>query len=212
MRVAVFGATGGIGRLVVERLRLEGHDVVAYIRNPATLASDPPRLEVVVGQLSERSQVTRAVRGADAVISALGPSLRLGSRGTPVADGTRAIVSAMADVGVRRYVGLATTSIPDVRDRRTVRARATPLVARLVFPNAVTELVGMSAAVTGADLDWTVARITNPTNQPARGTLRVGFLGRDQVGWSMSRADIAAFLVGQLGDRAYVGSAPVISN
>lgn len=70
----------------------------------------------------------------------------------------------------------------------------------------------MTAAVTGSELDWTLARITNPTDRPAKGTLRVGFLGRDRVGWTMTRADIAAFLVGQLSDKTYLRAAPAISN
>jgi len=79
-----------------------------------------------------------------------------------------------------------------------------PVLARAMFPNGLTELGGMTAAVTGSDPAWTVAGITNPTDKPARGTLRAGFLGRDKVGSSMSRADIAAFLVGQLSSPQYV--------
>jgi hypothetical protein len=86
------------------------------------------------------------------------------------------------------------------------------VVARLAFPNALTELVGMTEAVARSDLDWTLARITRPTDRPARGTLRAGFLGRDKVGWAMARADIAAFLVAQLTDATYRRAAPAISN
>ena len=65
--------------------------------------------------------------GAGAVISALGPSLRRGSTGTPITDGTPNIVSAMDTAGVRRYVGLATPSVADPRDRPTLKAKALPI-------------------------------------------------------------------------------------
>ena len=42
--------------------------------------------------------------------------------------------------------------------------------------------------------------------------MRSGFLGRDRVGWAMTRADIAAFLIGQLDDETYLQAAPAISN
>jgi nucleoside-diphosphate-sugar epimerase len=212
MKVTVFGATGAIGRLVVERLLHDQHDVVAYVRTPTKLALTHPRLSVVVGELSDPTQVAAAVRGADAVISALGPSLRRGATGTPVADGTRTVVGAMDAAGVRRFVGLATPSVPDPRDRPTLKARVLPVLARVLFPNALTELVAMTAAVTGSDLDWTIARITNPTDAAAKGTLRVGFLGRDTVGSSMARADIAGFLVDQLASTEYRQALPAISN
>jgi hypothetical protein len=70
----------------------------------------------------------------------------------------------------------------------------------------------MTAAVTGSDLDWTVARISRPTNGPAKGTLRAGYLGRDSIGWAMTRADIAAFLAGQLADTTFARALPAISN
>lgn len=87
-----------------------------------------------------------------------------------------------------------------------------PVVAGLLFPNALIELVGMTTAVTQSDLDWTIARITRPTGGKPKGSVRAGFLGRDKVGSVMSRADIAAFLVAQLADETFSRAAPAISN
>ncbi|NUS14197.1 MAG: SDR family oxidoreductase [Streptomyces sp.] len=98
-------------------------------------------LTVVAGQLSDRDAVEQAVSGADAVISALGPSLKRSTTGTQVTDGTRGIVRAMERQHVSRFVGLAT-----------------PSLAGLMFPNALAEMKGMTAAVTASDLDYTIAR------------------------------------------------------
>jgi hypothetical protein len=124
--------------------------------------------------------------------------LKRGVTGTPVADGTRTLVKAMEASGVRRFVGLATPSVADERDRPTLKAKVLPVMARLMFPNALIELIGMTEAVTGSDLDWTIGRITSPNDKPPKGTIRTGFLGRDKVGSAMTRADIATFLVRQL--------------
>jgi len=212
MKVTVFGATGQIGRLAVGDLLAGGHDVTAYVRNPGKLVRSDPRLVTVVGELSDEARIRQAVRGSDAVISALGPLLRRGSAGTPVTDGTKSIVSAMQTDHVGRYIGLATPSVPDERDNPTLKAKILPAMAGLLFPNALTELVGMTTAVTQSDLDWTVARITRPTGGKPKGTVRAGFLGHDKVGSVMSRADIAAFLVAQLTDDTFSRAAPAISN
>jgi nucleoside-diphosphate-sugar epimerase len=132
MQVTVFGATGGIGRHVVDQLLAAGHDVVAYARNPTKLNRDDPRLRVVTGELADRDRVLEAVQGSDAVISALGPSLKRGVTGTPVTDGTRNIIDAMHATGVRRFVGLATPSVPDPRDQPTLKARVLPVLANLM--------------------------------------------------------------------------------
>lgn len=212
MRVTVFGASGKIGRLTVDRLLDGGDQVVAYVRDPAGIPWSHANLTIVVGELSDPIAIRRAVTGAAAVISALGPSLKRGTTGSPLTDGTRAIVGAMDDEGVRRYIGLATPSIPDGRDGRNVRAKFLSLVAKVFYPNALRELRGMTAAVTGSDLDWTIARITNPVDRPGTGTLRVGFLGRDKVFSTMTRTDIAAFLIAQLTEDSFIRAAPAISN
>ena len=212
MNVAVFGATGQIGRLVVSNLLAARHDVTVYVRNPGKLGDRDPRLSTIAGELSDEARIQQAVSGADAVISALGPLLRCGSTGTPVTDGTKNIVAAMQTEHVGRYIGLATPSVPDERDRSTLKARILPVVAGLLFPNALNELVGMTAAVTHSDLDWTIARITRPTRGRPKGTVRAGFVGRDKVGSAMSRADIATFLVAQLTDTTFSRAAPAISN
>jgi nucleoside-diphosphate-sugar epimerase len=212
MRVTVLGGTGKIGRHVVEQLLAAGHQVVALVRTPAKLSIEHPGLTVRAGQLSDAEAVRTAVTGSDAVISALGPTLNRGARGTPVTDGTRTVITAMRQAGVPRFIGLATPSVPDPRDRPTLKAKVLPVLAGLMFPNALAELRGMTAVVTGSDLEWTLARITNPTDKPSAGTVRAGFLGIDAVGSAMSRADIAAFLVAQLTDDTYRRAAPAISN
>jgi putative NADH-flavin reductase len=212
LQVAVFGATGKIGRHVIDQLLAAGHTVTAYARNPSKLPTTQPNLTVIHGGLDDPAGIGRAVAGADAVISALGPSLKRGATGTPVSDGTRAIVAAMQAAGARRFIGLATPSIADPRDRPTLKSKLLPVLARLALPNALTELRGMSDAVTSSELDWTIARITSPNDQPATGTIRSGFLGRDKVGSAMTRADIARFLISQLTDTTYHRAAPAISN
>ena len=212
MKVTLFGATGQIGRLVVDDLLIGGHGVTAYVRNPGKLGRRDPRLVTISGKLSNEVRIQQAVRGADAVISALGPLLRRGAKGTPVTDGTKKIVTAMQSEHVGRYIGLATPSVPDERDRPTLKAKILPVVAGMLFPNGLNELVGMTAAVTQSDLDWTIARITRPTGGGPKDTARAGFLGRDKVGSAMSRADIATFLISQLNDTTFLRAAPAISN
>jgi putative NADH-flavin reductase len=75
VKVTVFGATGGVGREVVAQALDRGDHVTAYVRNPAKLDLAHPNLTVIAGELTDREAVRRAVRGAGAVVSALGPSL-----------------------------------------------------------------------------------------------------------------------------------------
>jgi hypothetical protein len=210
--VTVFGGTGKIGRLVVERLLDKGHQVTALVRSPEKLTIEDPRLEVVVAELDDAPAVRKVVDGADAVISALGPAIDPFLRSGPLTDATRTIVDAMHGSDVRRLIALGTVSVPDPRDRPSVLERLVPVGIGLLIPGALEEVQGISEVVATSGLDWTLARITAPIDIPSNGTLRAGFLGRDGVGTPMARTDIAAFLVDQLDDSRFVGAAPAISN
>src|SRR5215218_7584157 len=159
MKLTVFGATGGVGREGVAQALDRGDHVTAYVRNPAKLdQSTDPNLTMITGELTDREAVRAAVRGADAVISALGPSLDRKASGMPLVEGTRNIVDGMRAAGVRRYVGMATPSLRDPRDGRSLVATLVQTMGRVTLARAYRELVAMSEIVTSSDLDWTIAR------------------------------------------------------
>ena len=112
MQLVLFGATGNVGsRIAAEALR-RGHTVTGVVREPAAVASPDPRVRLVQGDATNADSVAQAVRGADAVISAISP--RPNTRGLPqprLADNARAIIAGMRQAGVRRviYVGGAST-------------------------------------------------------------------------------------------------------
>jgi nucleoside-diphosphate-sugar epimerase len=213
MNVTVFGATGGVGSRVVDELRSRGHSVTAYVRNPDKVpASWGSDVNVVAGELSDAAAVDRAVRGADAVVSALGPSLDRKATGLPLVEGTRNIVAAMQKHGVRRYVGNATPSVLDPREKPTWQTRLATFMARTFLRRAYDELVSMSNIVTSSGLDWTIVRFLAPKDGPAKGSVRHGFYGTTKLGFNVTRADIAAFTAAQVDDNHYLTAAPAISN
>jgi putative NADH-flavin reductase len=212
MNVTVFGATGGIGCEVVTQALAAGHHVTAYLRNPAKLTVTHPHLTVITGELTDRDEIQPAVHGADAVISALGPSLDRKATAMPLVDGTHTIIDAMRAEGVKRYIGMATPSLRDPRDGSSLLGRLVPFMGRTFLKRAYQELLDMSRIVTNSELDWTIARFTQPKDGTRKGTVRAGYLGHDKIRAGITRADIAAFLLDQTTDTRFRRAAPAISN
>jgi putative NADH-flavin reductase len=212
VNLTVFGATRGVGREVASQALNRGDHVRAYVRNPAKLTITHPNLTAVSGELTDREAVHRAVRGADAVISALGPSLDRKATAMPRVDGTRTIVEAMHAEGVERYIGMATPSLRDPRDTRSLLGLVVPFMGRTFLKRAYRELLEMSEIVTASWLNWTIARFTQPKDGERTGTVRAGFLGQDKIGAAITRADIAGFLLDQASDTSFYRAAPAISN
>ena len=213
MNVTVFGATGAIGSLTVAELLERGHAVTAYARNPAKIPDTwGDRVHVVIGEMSDAAAIDSAVQGADAVVSALGPSMDRKATGLPLVEGTRNILAAMQRHDVDRYVGHGTPSVLDPQEKRTWQTRLIGFMGRTFLRRAYDELLGMTEAIVTSGLRWTIVRFTAPKDGPAKGDLKVGFYGTDKIGFRVTRADIAAFTAAQVDDDIYVGRAPAISN
>src|SRR5215203_4234496 len=120
--------------------------------------------------------------------------------GMPLVDGTRAIVGVMQAEGVERYIGMATPSLRDPRDTRSLLVLIVPFMGRTFLPRAYRELLAMSQLVTDSPLDWTIARFTRTTDGARTVTESDGYLGRDHMRAIISRAEIATFLLDQSSD------------
>jgi uncharacterized protein YbjT (DUF2867 family) len=102
MTVLVVGATGSIGRLVVEEADKKGHAVRALARDARKAARLFPGVEVVTGDLMSPDTLTRAVHGVDAVVFTHG-SDGGGKTGAEQIDygGVRNVLAALGGRSVR---------------------------------------------------------------------------------------------------------------
>ena len=210
MNLVIFGATGGTGKLLLEQALEAGDDVVAFVRNLSKLNIRHERLTVMQGELADEAMVEHAVSGADAVISVLGP--RGGSKGKPITRGMQNIIEGMKKQRVRRLIVSSTLSAKDPNDLLDLRASALVNLVKFTMHAAYEEIVSVAETVRKSELDWTIVRLTTLNNNARSGKVRVGYLGKGEVGSRISRADLAEFMLKQVKDTKYLRQAPVISN
>jgi putative NADH-flavin reductase len=201
VKITVFGATGRTGHLLTRQALDAGHHVTAYARDPGKLRIADPRLTVVRGELDDAAAIRRAVDSADAVIEGVGS----------VSDGTRRIAAAMAEAAVRRFVVISTCSVTDPADLPDVKVKALVRLVKRVAPGPYREVRQAAEVVRATELDWTLVRVARLTDAPATGRIRIGHYGHHAVGLSISRTDLAAFLLAQTDDSTYLRAAPAIS-
>ena len=101
MRVAVTGATGFVGSHVIRRLTAQGHQVRILARRMPIKALTPDKpLEVVLGDLDDKSALQRLVGGVDAVIHVAGiiKARHIREFHKVNVEGTRHVADALAEV------------------------------------------------------------------------------------------------------------------
>ncbi len=111
MNVFVTGASGFIGRRLLEHLIGEGHSVVAAVRRPCP-DLDPDLVRVVEVRLDDRDTLARAMSGCDAVVHL---AVATGTTSARVAYdvnvvGTEHLLEAARQAGIRRFVFTSTIS------------------------------------------------------------------------------------------------------
>jgi putative NADH-flavin reductase len=195
VRVVVFGATGGTGREIVAQARAQGHDVTAFTR--------AEHGDVTV----DREAVAKAIRGQDAVISALGRGYSFRSEQL-MARAMDVILPAMKREGVRRLIAISAFGVGE-------QFYEAPLLAKIFFRTALRHVYADKAIaddfIRRSGLDWTIVCPTELTNRPRSGSYRAGEHLELRGIPRISRADVAEFVVKQLTDSSWVGKSVVIS-
>jgi len=206
MRVLVVGATGGTGRQLVAQALERGYEVTALARNPSRLQVEHPRLTIVRGDVLDEAGVASAVRGHDAVLSALGHRryfypTRIQSRGTGH------ILRAMEAHGVRRFVCATSLGLGESVGR--LGLMYTFFVIPAILPFYFWDKTRQERAIAASRVDWVIVRPGALTNGEKRGRVKHG-LGIGNLLWTVrvSRADVASFMLDQLESNTYVRTAP----
>jgi putative NADH-flavin reductase len=208
MKLTVFGATGGTGQALVAQALQQGHEVVAFMRDPGKFTITDTRLSVVQGDITENaSRVGEAIRGQDAVISALGRRNSFRSAGL-ISQSMRTIVSAMERQGVRRLIVLSAFGVGE-------SYHYAPLIPRIMFRLLLGDIFADKKAgedyVRQSSLDWTLVYPVLLTNGPRTGKYRVGERLDLHGVPKVSRADVADFILTQLQDAGYRHRTALIS-
>ena len=206
MKALIFGASGPTGRELVAQALEQGHEVTAFARRPDGF---PAGVRVVQGDaMREPQAIDEALRGQQAVLSALGTGKVLfPNRLQERSLGN--IVPAMERAGVTRLIVMSAFGVGDT-------ARDASLVQRMLYSTVLSAVFADKArgerTVRASTLDWTVVYPTVLTDGPRTREYRVGERLEVMRGLpTISRADVAHFMLAQLADRSWSKRGVVIS-
>jgi putative NADH-flavin reductase len=211
MKVSIFGASGATGLLLTERCLTANFEVTALLRSPQNFPLRE-QVNVVEGNAFDPVAVRSTVEGADVVLSALGArSLRkedVLERAVPL------IVAAMRQTGVRRIIALGSAGAEDTSlDKQPGWRRW--FVQKIVYNTflkwPVASQRAQLAALSASGLDWTMVMPPMLLNTPGRGSFRVDGEALPRHGSRISRADVADFMMKQIGDPQWIGKGVYIA-
>jgi len=198
-RIAIFGATGGTGKQLVQQALEQGHEVTAFARTPEKLEITNKNLTVHKGDVLNLEEVKAAVKNQDLVMCALG--MPASDKSTLRKDGTKNIISAMEKQGVDRLI--CQTSLGFGDSKEVLPWHMKYLIVPFILKNAFKDHELQEAEIEKSDLNWTIVRPGNMTNGKKTGNYKFGFKPNEKIKLKVSRADVADFMLKQINESQF---------
>lgn len=214
-KILLFGATGRTGSIILQYALTKGYAVTALVRNPGKLTVEHDHLSVIQGLPTRFDDVREAIDGCDAVVSTLSAlsmkeimSFRKIEPPHTLEKSIQNAVAAMKEDGVKRIVTLSSIGVGDSYPYA-------PWFMRLVIKITNFKIVfadhnRQEALLMGSDLDWTIARPVALNNHEEAEALRVTY-HQTPSPFTISRKQLAKFMVDCLDGDEYVRKAPILS-
>jgi putative NADH-flavin reductase len=205
--IALIGATGKAGKYLTEHLLAAGYHVKALVRKPELYGRRHPSLQLIEGNILNRTAVTETLQHCSAVLSVLGQG-KDEQLISSIAAGN--LLEAMEKQGISRYVFVCGLNIDVPGDHKGPQNLAKSQWMLENYPDVVADKQQAYSIVAASKADWTMVRLPTILTTADRAEVLIDL--QDCPGENIFAGDLAAFLTAQLSNQQYHRKAPFIAN
>ena len=209
MKIALIGASGFVGTAILKEALDRGHQVKAIVRNPENITIKDDNITVIKADVLDQAQVTAAVVGSDAVVSAYNPGWSNPDIYEEFLRGSQSIQAGIKASGVKRYIVIGGAGSLEVAPG--LQAVDTPDFPAAIKPGASAARDYQAIIKKEQDLDWTffspAFEMHQGTSGIRKGTYRTGLDNPvfDENGRSiLSVEDLAMAIVDELENPKFI--------
>ena len=210
MKILVIGASGGTGREIVKQALQAGHQVTAFVRKPPAVADEIlARANLAIGDALNLNQIRSALAGHDAVADSLGSSMSGPFKEVHLfSESTKVLIEAMIAENVRRLVCVTGIGAGDSQGHGGFLYDQViqPVLLRGVYEDKDRQ----EQLIEASGLEWIIVRPAMLTNGESVGQTYATTDLALVHGGSITRADVAAFVVAQMTSDEWLHKHPLI--
>ena len=208
MKLLILGATGRTGRHIVTQALEKGHTITILARDPSKVGIQHDRLRILEGDVTNSPALGEAMRGQDAVISAIGRGMSFKSEHL-IERSVPGILATMETHGIRRLMFTSAMGVG-------ASYRDAPVMAKLFFRTLLRGIYADKAIgeqmIRNSALEWTIVQPVQLNDGPLTKNYRAAeslpMSGMPQI----SRANTAHFILDRLHDPSTIGKTLILAD
>ncbi len=208
-KIALFGGSGQTGTAFLKKALEAGYRVQALARTPSKITENHPQLTIIQGDVLVKNDVEKCIESCDVVVSLFGHV-----KDSPEwlqTNGTKNIVEVMNRAGIQKIVSLSGGGLPyPSKDEPKFADKMIRFIMKVAVPKILNDAIEHHKVLEESGLDWIIVRGPRLSNDPEKGSYRVGWVGVN-AGTKIARADLADFILKQVDDERFIREMPFVS-
>jgi len=215
-KIAILGATGRTGLHIIEQVAARGIVPMCLIREKSKEKIIGKKASYIIGTPLVYDDVLATIEGCDAVLVTLNiarksdwPWAELVTPANFLDIAMKNIVKAMNESGVRRVITVSAWGVGDSYNEINWMFRF--LINKTKVGIAYAGHEDQESVLRQSELDWTAVRPVGLTNENEHSPIRVSYKGENKLLMTISRKDVAKFMLDILEDKKYFQTTPSIS-
>ncbi|WP_412839445.1 SDR family oxidoreductase [Bacillus paranthracis] len=206
-KIAILGANGKAGKILVNEALEKGYQVKILTRNSTSTEKINENIETIIGDARNFSTIQDLLQGCSAVINAVGQPKNESYIFSTV---TKHILEAMKESKIKRYILISGGSLNVTGDQKGIVNKIGATLFKLFLPKMMQDKYKELQIIQNSEVDWTIVRLPFVIEGNGIGSIKESLV--DMPGIKIQNGDIAPFVIKQINSDRYVGKCPFISN
>ncbi|WP_428330153.1 NAD(P)-dependent oxidoreductase [Mucilaginibacter sp.] len=216
MRILILGATGRTGKLVVNEAINQGYQINVLVRNKNNFHINALEVTVYEGLTTNISDVTVAMQGCDAIISALNisrtsdfPWAKLRTSKNFISASLKVIIAIANQQNINRLITVSAWGVAETKAQLPFWFKW--MIDHSNIKYGYQEHEKQEQLLKNSALNWTCVRPSILTNSKNKKEVTVSFDNIPKPGLFISRQMVAKFIIDSLKNNWHIKQSPTIS-
>ncbi|HDR4066582.1 TPA: SDR family oxidoreductase, partial [Bacillus anthracis] len=189
-KIAILGANGKAGKILVNEALEKGYQVKILTRNSTNTEKINKNIETIIGDARNFSTIQDLLQGCSAVINAVGQPKNESYIFSTV---TKHILEAMKESKIKRYILISGGSLNVTGDQKGIINKIGATLFKLFLPKMMQDKYKELQIIQNSEVDWTIVRLPFVIEGNGIGSIKESLV--DMPGIKIQNGDIAPFVI-----------------